>query len=250
MVNRRLVFVLLLALLSLIFAACVPETDLERAAGGRGNDPAADLTPIPEDGLLEVDELQLRVLSIEIRRRGGRVSAEIAIAGGPRDDIRLADTARVEWSDGEITNALPRPGANIVIDGSRNDPDGTLEPVRVYLSNVTRFVGTDEDAEFTIDGIVTQWGTFPILEIDRGSRPPGWKVAYQAAGQRWVTEARVFQNGRVRYGDVEGLSFNDDFAPVSATLRFGTEIEDFEDALPLRAEVDIRYAVPEIAVDL
>jgi hypothetical protein len=190
------------------------------------------------------------VLSIDVYRTGGRVSTEIAISGGSGDDIRLADTARVEWSDGEITSALPLPAANILIEAGRSDSDGVLEPVRVYLSNVTRHVGTDTEAEVTADEIVTRWGTFPVLDIEPGQRPPGSKLEYQAAGQRWVSEARLIDEGRFRYAEVEGLSFDDDFVPVSAVLRFGTEFEDLEGALPLPAEIEVRQAVKEYTLEL
>lgn len=246
---RRMIPVLLLLALSLLIVACVPETDLERVAGTSSND--RDLTPIPDEDLPEIDELELRILSLDTYRTGGRVAVEIAIAGARGDDIRLADTARVEWSDGEITNALPRPGANIIVEATRSDPDDALTPVRVYLSNVTRHVGVDENAEVTNDEIITQWGTFPVLGIEEARRPPGWKLEYQAAGQRWVSEARLIDDeGRVRVGESEDFTVDNDFRPLFAVLRFGTAIEDLEAALPMSAHVEVRQAIPEMTVDL
>ena len=250
MTARRLIPVLFLLAFSMLLTACVPESDLERV-GGVGNDDTGDITPIAEDGLPEIDELELRVLSVDTHRTGGRVAVEIAIAGGSRDDIRLADTARVEWNDGEITDALPRPGANILIEARRTDSDGVLEPVRVHLSNVTRHVGVDEEAEVTNDEIITRWGSFPVLGIEVGRRPPGWKLEYQAAGHRWVSEARLIdEQGRVRTGEIEDLTFDDAFVPISAVLRFGTAIEDLEAALPMPAEVEVRQAIAEMTVDI
>lgn len=249
MTPRRLLSCLLLAASMLVVAACVPETDIERVAGTSSDDTELEL--IPEADLPEIDELQLRLLSLDTYRRAGRVAIEIAIGAGSHDDIRLADTARVEWSDGEITNALPLPGANIIIESSRSDRDEEFYPVRVYLSQVTRFVGTDTDAEVTADQIVTSWGTFPVIEIERGQRPPGWKMEYQAAGDRWVAEARLIDDeGRYRYGDSEDLHFTSEFVPISAVLRFGTEFTDLEDALPMRAEIDIRQAIPDMELEL
>jgi hypothetical protein len=248
--TARRVFPLVLVLMSALIAACVPETDLERV-GSAGSNDDTELTPIPEDDLPDVHDLEIRVLSIDTHRRAGRVAVEIALAGGSGDDIRLADTARVEWSDGEISNALPLPGANILIESGRSDPDEALEPVRVYLSHVTRHIGTDTDAEVNNDEIITQWGTFPVLGIEPGRRPPGWKLAYQAAGQRWVSEARLIDpEGRVRIGESEDLTFDEDFLPISAVLRFGTAIEDLEEALPMPAEVEVRQAIPEMTVEL
>jgi hypothetical protein len=248
MTPRHILPVLLL-LMPLVLAGCVPESDLERVAGTNSGD-TNDLTAIPEDDLPDVEDLELRVMSVDIYRSGGRVSTEIAISGGSGDDIRLAEAARVEWSDGEITNALPLPAANILIEAGRSDSEGVLEPVRVYLSNVTRHVGTDTEAEVTVDEIVTRWGSFPVLDIERAQRPPGWKLEFQAAGQRWVSEARLIDEGRFRYGEAEDVSFDDDFAPVSAVLRFGTEFEDLESALPLPAEIEVRQAVREYTLDL
>lgn len=249
MTPRRLLSCMVLIASMLTIAACVPESDIERVGGSSGDD--ADIEMIPEDDLAEIDELQLRLLSLDTYRRAGRVAVEIAIGAGSNDDIRLADTARVEWSDGETTSALPLPGANIIIETSRSDPDEELVPVRVYLSHVTRFVGTDTDAEITSDEIVTEWGTFPVLDIERGQRPPGWKMEYQAAGTRWISEARLIDDeGRYRYGDNEDLQFSSEFVPVSAVLRFGTEFSDLEGDLPMRAEIDIRQAIPEMALDL
>jgi hypothetical protein len=250
MTARRLFPVLLLTLVfALISAACVPETDLERV-GSTSNNDDHELIPISEDDLPEVGELELRVLSLDTIRGGGRVAVEIAIGAGSNDDIRLADTARVEWSDGEITNALPLPGANILIESGRGDPDESLEPVRVYLSNVTWHIGTDESAEVTPDEIITELGTFPVLDIDLGRRPPGWKIEYQAAGQRWVSEVRLRDDGRVRTGEYDDLVFNEDFIPISAVLQFGLEFEDLEEALPLPAEVDVRQAISDMTLDL
>jgi hypothetical protein len=249
MTSRRVLFCLLLMTSMLVVSACVPESDIERVAGTSSDD--TDLELIPDEDLPEINELQLRLLSLETYRRAGRVAVEIAIGAGSNDDIRLADTARVEWSDGEITNALPLPGANVIIESSRSDRDEDLYPVRVYLSHVTRFVGTDTDAEVTADEIVTSWGTFPVIDIDRGQRPPGWKMEYQAAGNRWIAEARLIDDeGRFRYGDSEDLQFTSEFLPVSAVLRFGTEFTDLEDALPMRAEVDIRQAIPDMELEL
>jgi hypothetical protein len=246
--RRVLTFLLLLASV-LVISACVPESDIERVAGTSSNDNDIELTP--DDALPEIDELQLRLLSLETFRSAGRVAVEIAIGAGSHDDIRLADTAQVEWSDGEITDALPLPGANIIIETSRSDPDEVLEPVRIYLSNVTRHVGTDSEAEVTSEEITTQWGTFTVLGIDRTARPPGWKMEYQAAGSRWIGEARLIDDdGRYRYGDNEDLQFTSEFVPVSAALQFGTEISNLEDALPMRAEVDIRQAIPDMVLDL
>lgn len=247
---RRVIPVLLLLALTLLIAACVPESDLERV-GGSDSDDDSELTPIPDDDLPPVDDLELRVLSLDTHRTGGRVAVEIAIGAGSNDDVRLADTARVEWSDGEITDALPLPGANIIIEAGRSDSDGMLDPVRVHLSSVTRHVGVDEDAEVTIDEIITSWGTFPVLDIEPGRRPPGWKLEYQAAGQRWVSEARLIdEEGRVQVGESEDLAFANDFRPVSAVLRFGTAVEDLEEELPRPAEVEVRQAIPEISVNL
>lgn len=249
MTHHRLFSGLLLVASMLVLAACVPESDIERVAGTSSDDTELDL--IPEADLPEIDDLQLRLLSLETYRRAGRVAVEIAIGAGSHDDIRLADTARVEWSDGEITNALPLPGANIIIESSRSDRDEEFFPVRVYLSHVTRFVGTDTDAEVTADEIITSWGTFPVIDIERGQRPPGWKMTYQAAGDRWVGEARLIDDeGRYRYGDSEDMHFTSEFLPVSAVLRFGTEFTDLEDALPMRAEIDIRQAIPNMELEL
>ena len=248
---RRLFPFFVLLSLTVLIAACVPETDLERVGGTADNDDF-EHTPIPEDDLPEVEDLELRVLSIETRRTGGRVSVEIAIGGaGTDDEIRLADTARVEWTDGEITDALPLPGANIIIEAGRSDSDGVLEPVRVHLSNVTRYLGVDEDAEVTTEQITTEYGEFPVLGIEEGRRPPGWKLEFQAAGQRWVSEATLIDDqGRHRTGESEDLIFTDEFAPISAVLRFGTEIEDLEEALPMNAEVEVRQAITEMTLDL
>lgn len=250
MTPRSILPALLLLGLSLLIAACVPETDLEREAGSTRSEDEIDLTPVPEDELPEVEELELRVLGMDELRAGGRVSFDIAIAGEQGDDVRLADTARVEWSDGEMSDALPVPGEDIILQVTRSDPDEVLEPVRVYLSHVTWHVGTDSEAEITREGIVTQWGTFPVLGIEEGRRPPGWKLEFQAAGQRWVSEARAREDGLVRTGEDEDLTFTEDFMPVSAVLRFGTNIDDLEESLPLPAEVDIRYAIPEIELEL
>jgi hypothetical protein len=247
---RGMLPLLLLLSFSLFTGACVPQTDIEREAGNIANDEERDITPIPEEDLPDVEELVVRVLSMETVRGGGRVSVEIALGGETGDDIRLADTARVEWSDGEITDALPHPGANIIIEAGRSDPDEVLEPVRVYLSNVTRSIGTDSEAEVTAEEIVTQWGTFPVLGIEEAQRPPGWRLEFQAAGQRWISEVRVREDGLVRTGEGEDLTFDEDFTPLSAVLRFGTAIEDLEGALPLPAEAELRYAIPEVEVEL
>jgi hypothetical protein len=240
----------LLVLLTVLLAACVPETDIERV-GGTSSEEDLDLTMIPESGLPDIEELQLRVLSIDTHRTGGRVAVEIAIGGGSGDNIRLADNARVEWSDGEITDALPLPGANIIIEAGRSDSDGVLSPVRIYLSNVTRLVGVDEEAEVTGDEIITEWGSFPVIGIEEGRRPPGWKLEYQAAGQRWVSQATLIDDqGRHRVGNSEDLTFNEDFAPLTAVLRYGTEIDDLESALPMPARVEVRQAIPEMTLDL
>jgi hypothetical protein len=251
MIARRLLPAFLLLTFSLFLAACVPETDLERIGGTSSNDDS-ELTPIPENDLPDVDDLELRVLSIDTHRTGGRVAVEIAIGGaGSGDDVRLADTAQVEWSDGELSDALPLPGANIIIEAGRSDSDGELEPVRVHLSNVTRHLGVDEDAEVTSDEIISEFGEFPVIEIEEGRRPPGWKLEYQAAGQRWVAKATLIdEQGRHRIGESEDLIFTEEFAPISAVLRFGTEIEDLETALPMTAHIEVRQAIPEMTVDL
>jgi hypothetical protein len=248
--TARRVIPLLLLLMSFLIAACVPETDLERV-GSTSNNDNSELTPISDEDLPEIEDLELRLLSIDTHRRGGRVAVEIAIGAGSDDEIRLADTARVEWSDGEITDALPLPGANILIESVRSDPDEVLVPVRVYLSSVTRHVGTDHEAEVTSEEIITRWGTFPVLDIDLNRRPPGWKLEFQAAGHRWVSEARLRQeDGRIRTGEGDDLVFNEDFVPITAALQFGLEIEDLEEALPLPAEIDVRQAIPEMMLEL
>jgi hypothetical protein len=249
--TARRTFPVLLLLLSLFIVACVPESDLEQVGRTSDNDDHG-LSLIPEDDLPEISELQLRVLSIETSRGGGRVAVEIAIGAGNNDEVRLADTAQVEWSDGEVTNALPLPGANILIESGRGDPDEVLEPVRVHLSNVTWHIGTDENAEVTPDEIITEWGTFPILDIELNRRPPaGWNVEYQAAGQRWVSEVRMREeDGRLRTGEYDDLIFNEDLTPISAVLQFGLEFEDLEETLPLPAEADLRQAIPEMTLDL
>ncbi len=248
---RRLIPLFALLTLTVLIAACVPETDLERV-GGTADDAEFEVTPIAEEDLPEVEDLELRVTSIDTARTGGRVSVEIAISGtGTHDQVRLADTAQVEWSDGEVTDALPLPGANIIIEAGRIDSEEVLEPVQVHLSNVTWHLGVDEEAEVSVDEIVTEYGTFPVLGIEQGRRPPGWKLEFQAAGQRWVSEATLIdEQGRHRTGESEDLTFTRDFVPISAVLRFGTEIEDLEEALPMRAEVEVRQAIPETSLDL
>lgn len=248
---RRLFPLPLLLALTVFIAACVPETDLERVGETAENDDSG-LTPISEDGLPGIDDLELQTTSVDTTRSGGQVLVEIAISGaGTDDEIRLADTAQVEWSDGETTDALPLPGANITIESGRSDADEVLEPVRVHLSNVTARVGVDTDAEVTNDEIITEFGTFPVIKIEEGRRPPGWKLEYQAAGQRWVSEATLIDEmGRHRTGESEDLTFTEEFSPISAVLRFGTEIEDLEEALPMNAEVEVRHAITEMTLDL
>ena len=245
----RMFFAIATLLALTILSGCVPDSDLDRVSGN-GRDDANNLTPIAEDELPAPPELEVRVLGVDIHRTGGRVAAEIAVAGAPGDDMRLGEIARVEWSDGEVFDAVPRMAEGIIIESRRSDPDENLVPVRVYLSSVTRRLGTDENARITPDEIVTEWGTFPVLDIQRVNRPPGWRVDFQAAGQRWVTDGHVWHEGRVREFEGEDVSFNEEFRPVSGSIRFDHRIEDLAAELPLDAEVDVRIAVPEMTIDL
>lgn len=239
------------ALPLLVFiAACVPESDIEQAAGDRPGEEAAELTPIPEEELPDLPDVDVRVQSVSVQHGAGEAVAEISVTAGSSADLDLADTARVEWSDGEVVDALPIDGESVVIESRRNDPDGVLEPVRLILSDISWQVGTDPEAEIDRDAIQTEWGSFPVLEIESVNRPPGWKLRYQAAGQRWVSAVRAYENRRARDARSEDLTFDDDFRPVTAALRFDHEVEDLEAALPLPAEVDVRVAVPEIELDL
>lgn len=237
-------------LLILSLAACVPESDLEQAAGNSPGEDAAELTPIPEDELPDLPDVDIRVQGVSVQHGAAETVAEISVSAGLSADLELADIARVEWSDGEVVNALPLEGESVVIESRRNDPDGELEPVRLILSNLTWLAGTDPEAEIRSDEIETEWGTFPVLEIESVNRPPGWKLRYQAAGQRWVSRVQAYENGLARNAGDEDLTFDEDFRPVTAALQFNHEVEDLEAALPLPAEVDVRVAIPEVTLDL
>lgn len=236
--------------LMLLLAACVPETDIERAAGESVGDAAADLTPIPESDLPELEDVGFRVLGVNVRRGAGETVAEMSVGARNGTDLELADIPRVEWSDGEIVDALPTEGEGLIIESRRTDPEGTLEPVWLILSSVTYALGTDRQAEIRADGIETEWGTFPVLEVDSTNRPPGWKLTFQAAGQRWIEDAQAYEDSTLREAEGSDLTFTEDFRPVTAALQFDHQIEDLEEAIPLPAEVDIRVAVPEVTLDL
>jgi hypothetical protein len=247
--GRSLVLFLLLSLTA-ILVACIPDSPIDRASGSGNVADAESLTPIPEDGLPGVPELQLRALSQNIERGANRVAVMISLGAGLHDRVELAGAGKVEWSDGEFSDALPVPGEALLVETRRSDPTGDVFPIRLYLTNVSWRIGTDDDAEITSEEIVTQWGAFPVLSIETASRPPGFRVTYQAAGQRWVSSAVVRRDGRVF--DVEGRaeSFDDEYRPVAGSLRFGPDFTDLEGDLPLSASVDVRVAIGEMEIDL
>jgi hypothetical protein len=251
MMPGRALFCVLVLVAAGTLAACVPESDLERASGGRNSDRNfGSLTPIPEDGLPAVPDLQLRVLSIDTERSASRVAIMVSLGAGIDDRIEFAGTGTVEWSDGETSNALPIPGGDLLIESRRTDASGEAVPLTLNLANVTWKAGTDENAEIASDQIVTEWGSFPVLSIETASRPPGYWMNYQAVGQRWISRAQVRWDGRVYVADGSAGSFDEDFRPITGSLRFGTEFDDMESDLPLRASVDVRVAIPELSLDL
>jgi hypothetical protein len=132
----------------------------------------------------------------------------------------------------------------------RSDPTGDVFPIRLYLTNVSWRIGTDDDAEITSEEIVTQWSAFPVLSIETASRPPGFRVTYQAAGQRWVSSATVRRDGRAYEVEGRSESFDDEYRPVAGSLRFGPDFTDLEEDLPLSASVDVRVAIGEMEIDL
>lgn len=246
----------LLAVLTLVLVgsliACVPESDLERASGGSGgdDDAARRLTPIPESSLPELPELELRVLSVELERGADRVAAVVTLGAGAEDRIELAGTGTIEWSDGEVTDALPMPAEELTVESRRDDPSGDVVPASLVLSNISWRPAFDPDAEITRDEIITEWGTFPVLSIENASRPPGFHLNYQAAGQRWVSRAEVRRSGPPEVATGSSGSFDDEFRPLTGSLRFGPEFDDLEADLPLPARVDIRVAVKEMRIEL
>lgn len=237
-------------LLCVLLVACVPETDIDRAAGEQAGDESGDLTPIPESDLPEIPDPEFRVMNVTVQRGGGLTVAEVSIGARSGSSLELADIARVEWSDGEVVDALPLETEGLVVESRRSDPDEALEPVRVVLEDVTYALGTDEAAEIRDGEIETQWGTFPVLDIYSTNRPPGWKLEFQAIGQRWISEAVAYEGRRARDADGADLTFTEEFRPVMAALQFDHQVQDLEEAMPMQAEVDVRVAVPEVALDL
>jgi hypothetical protein len=251
MSTGRVTLILLGTMLILLLAACVPESDLERAPGGRvAENEDLTLTPIPEEELPEIAGLELRVAGVSIHRSAGRVTAEISLIAGIDARVEIAGAAKVEWSDGEVSDALPLPVETLLIESRRSDSSETAVPVRLHLTRLSYLAGTDVHGEMTPDEIVTEWGSFPILSVEQARRPPGWDVTYQAAGQRWISRLEVIHEGRHRPADGEAAPFADGFRPTTGTLHFGLEYEDFEGDLPLVTRVDVRVAVPEVEVEL
>ena len=249
----RVVPILLVLSLALVVAACVPESDMERAPGGGGSDDQdlADLTPIPEEDLPELTDFELGVGTVDLRRGGNRVTAEIGLSASRDANVRIAGLGEMEWSDGEVTELVPMDGVEMRVESRRSDSSGVAEPVSIVLTNVSRTVGEDSEAEVTHDEIITQWGTFPITSIESASRPPGWRVHYQAAGQRWVSHVVLRYDSRVVDGDGSVGPFASNYRPQTGSLRFHAGIiDDLESSLPLPAEVEVREAIPRIELDV
>lgn len=255
--NRRSSFITMLLIVSvLVLAACVPESNLESAPGGANDISAeereeiASLTPIPESELPELPPLELDVGTVDVTKAAGNITAEITLDAEDRDNLQFAGVSEVEWSDGEVSNALLLTDEGTIFEARRADPGNDVYPVTLQLNKVSRSVGTDADAEITADAITTQWGTFPVLSIEEASRPNGWHLNYQAAGNRWVSSAAIRRDMALLNLEGSAEAFNPEYRPLLGSLRFGPEFTELEPELPLPAGVEVREAIRELRIDL